>query len=104
MNDATSFAVFLFPQAIDTLGAVIKPYLTDVPAVGPHIVCSEIDPAGPFFTLTVQGRDGEGRAVEAELMLPHAFIRLVVSLHSDHDFGFGLRKKMVVPAVPAAQD
>ena len=100
MNDTTSFAVFLFPQAIDTLGAVIKPYLTDVPAVGPHIVCSEIDPAGPFFTLTVQGRDAAGKEVEAELMVPHAFIRLVVSLHSDHGFGFGVREKVAAP--PAA--
>ena len=104
MNDTTSFAVFLFPQAIDTLGAVIKPYLTDLPSVGAHIVCSEIDPAGPFFTLTVQGRDSEGKAVEAELMLPHAFVRLVVSLHSDHDFGFGMRKKAVAAPPVAAQD
>lgn len=102
MNDTTSFAVFLFPQAIETLGAVIRPYLTDVPAVGPHIVCSEIDPAGPFFTLTVQGRNSEGNEVEAELMVPHAFIRLVVSLRSDHDFGFGVRKKAAPPpAAPA---
>lgn len=101
MNDTTSFAVFLFPQAIDTLGTVIKPYLTDVPSVGPHIVCAAIDPAGPFFTLTVQGRNSEGDAVEAELMLPHSFIRLVVSLHSDHDFGFGVRKKAVA-APPVA--
>ena len=103
MNDTTSFAVFLFPQAIDTLGAVIKPYLTAVPAVGPHIVCAEIDPAGPFFTLTVQGRDAEGKAVEAELMMPHSFIRLVVSLHSDHGFGFGVRKK-VAPSPPTGSD
>lgn len=101
MNDTTSFAVFLFPQAIETLGPVIKPYLTDVPAVGPHIVCSEVDPAGPFFTLTVQGRSADGRAVEAELLVPHAFIKLVVSLHSEHGFGFGVREKAVAAPAPA---
>jgi hypothetical protein len=93
MNDTTSFAVFLFPQAIETLGAVIKPYLTDAPAVGQHIVCSEVDSAGALFTLTVQGHNQEGKAVEAELMMPHAFIKLVVSLHSEHGFGFGAREK-----------
>lgn len=93
MNDTTGFAVFLFPQAIDALGAVIKPYLTDAPAAGAHIVCSNVDPVGPFFTLTVQGRNADGHAVEAELMMPHSFVRLVVSLHSEHDFGFGLREK-----------
>ncbi len=93
MNDTTNFAVFLFPQAIETLGAVIKPYLTDVPSVGPHIVCSEVDPAGPFFTLTVQGHNADGKAIEAELLMPHGFIKLVVSLHSEHGFGFGAREK-----------
>jgi len=93
MNDTTHYAVFLFPQAIETLGAVIKPYLADGATVGPHIVCSEIDPTGPFFTLTVQGSNAEGKAVEAELMLPHAFVRLVVSLHSDREFGFGAHEK-----------
>ena len=103
MNDTTGFAVFLFPQALDTIGAVIKPYLTDAPEVGAHIVCSNVDPAGPFFTLTVQGRNAEGKPIEAELMVPHAFVRLVVSLHSEHDFGFGVRDKAIpVPAtVPA---
>lgn len=99
MNDTTGFAVFLFPQALDTLGAVIKPYLTDAPEVGTHIVCSNVDPTGPFFTLFVQGRNAEGKAVEAELMIPHAFVRLIVSLRSEHDFGFGVRDK---PAASAA--
>jgi hypothetical protein len=93
MNDTTNFAVFLFPQAIETLGTVIKPYLTDAATVGPHIVCSEVDPSGPFFTLTVQGRNADGKAVEAELLMPHGFIKLVVSLHSEHGFGFGAREK-----------
>ena len=95
MNDTTSYAVFLFPQAIETLGEVIKPYLSESATVGTHIVCSEIDPAGPFFTLTVQGNNAQGKAVEAELMLPHAFIRIVVSLHSEHGFGFGARENAV---------
>lgn len=95
MNDTTSFAVFLFPQAIEALGAVIKPYLTDAATVGPHIVCSEVDSAGALFTLTVQGHNQDGKAIEAELMMPHSFIKLVLSLHSEHDFGFGAREKAV---------
>jgi hypothetical protein len=102
MNDATNYAVFLFPQAIDTLGEVIKPYLTDVPAVGAHIVCSRVDPVGPFFTLTVQGHNAEGKVIEAELMMPSGFIRLIVSLHSEHGFGFGAREKAASAPAPNA--
>ena len=45
--------------------------------------------------------DAEGRAVEAELLVPHAFIKLVVSLHSEHGFGFGVREKAVAAPAPA---
>jgi len=82
------YAVFLFPPAIDALGAAIKPYLTDSP-LGPHIVCSAVDASGAFFQLTVPGCDREGKEIKAELMLPNPMVRMVVSLHDDHAFGFG---------------
>lgn len=86
-TESTSYAVFLFPQAIETLGAVIHPYITDAP-VGPHIVCSEIDTAGAFFQLTVPGQDQHGNEIDAELMLPSQFVKLIVSIHNDRGFGF----------------
>jgi len=76
MSDTTQYAVFLFPQAIEALGAAIKPYLTEMDVVGPYIVCLEIDASGAFFELTVPGRNAEG---------------LVVSVHNDQPFGFGVR-------------
>jgi len=91
MTESLSYAVFLHPQAIDTLGAVIKPYLTESAAMGPHIVCSEVDPSGAFFLLTVKGTDKDGKETEAELMLPNAFVKLTVSLHSEQPFGFVAR-------------
>ena len=87
MSEPVRYAVFLFPQAIETLGAVIKPYLTDA-AMGSHIVCSEVDTAGAFFQLTVPGEDQHGREIDAELMLPNQFIKLIVSIHNDKGFGF----------------
>ncbi|HEY8011900.1 MAG TPA: hypothetical protein VIE67_12980 [Rudaea sp.] len=93
MNDTVNYAVFLFPQAIETLGEAIKPYLTDIPPVGPHIVCSVVDTSGTFFQLTVQGRSKDDKAIEAELMLPNAFIKLIVSMHSEEPFGFGERTR-----------
>jgi len=90
VNEPLRYAVFLFPQAIEALGAVIKPYLTDA-ETGPHIVCSEVDTAGAFFQLTVPGQDQHGRQIDAELMLPNQFIKLIVSIHNDRDFGFRSR-------------
>jgi hypothetical protein len=90
MDDAQNYAVFLFPQALEVLGEVVKPYLSDGP-VGLHIVCSSVDASGAFFQASVPGRDRDGNEIVAELMLPNAFVRFVVSLHNDHGFGFHSR-------------
>ncbi len=96
MNDATQYAVFLYPQAVETLGAVIQPYLTNAPQ-GPHIVCSEVDASGMFFGLTVLGKAQDGQPIEANLLMPTGFIKLVVSLHNDHPFGFRSRVSQPLP-------
>ena len=87
-TEPTNYAVFLFPQAMEALGAVIKPYVTEA-ATEPHIVCSEVDTAGAFFQLTVPGQDQHGKEIDAELMLPSQFVKLIVSIHNDRGFGFG---------------
>lgn len=83
----SSYAVFLFPQALEALGEPIKPYLIDG-AGGAHIVCAEVDTSGPLFGMTLQGKDQQGMPSELEIMLPHAMVRLVMSVHSEHGFGF----------------
>ena len=88
MADDMRYAVFLFPQAIETLGEAIKPYVTEGSA-GPHIVCSSVDASGAFFQMTVPGQDQHGNEIDAELMLPNPCIKMVVSIHNDHGFGFG---------------
>ena len=90
MDEALSYAVFLFPQAIEVLGDAIKPYLSEGPT-GAHIVCTSVDASGGFFEVSVPGRDREGNDVVAQLMLPNAFIKFVVSLHNDQSFGFSVR-------------
>ena len=87
MPDLTLFAVFFHTAALEALGEPIKPYLSDGP-YGPHVVCREIDSGGAFFEMTIEGRDGNGREIELELMVPSAMVRMVVSTHSDGLFGF----------------
>ena len=112
MNDSAGYAVFLFAPALEALGEAIKPYLQDGPA-GPHVSCHEIDTGGTFIEMTLRGRAPDGREVELELMVPGNMVRMIVSAHSDNDFGFYDRNrplpvmlepglKPVVPA-PAAE-
>lgn len=82
-----SYAVYLFPQALEALGEPVKPYLLDGPS-GPHIVCAEVDTSGPLFGMTLRGTDANGQPSELEIMLQHAMVRLVLSVHSEQGFGF----------------
>jgi hypothetical protein len=87
MTTVLNYAVFLFPQAIEALGDPIKPYLRESPG-GAHIVCAEIDSSGPLFGMTLEGKGPQGEALELEIMVPMAMVRLVMSMHGEHDIGF----------------
>ncbi|MES2859743.1 MAG: hypothetical protein V4704_11265 [Pseudomonadota bacterium] len=87
MNDSNGYAVFFFPPALESLGDAIKPYLQDGPA-GPHVPCREVDTAGAFIEMTLEGRTADGRDMSLELMVPGAMVRMIVSARSDGSFGF----------------
>lgn len=94
MNDSAGYAVFFFQPALEALGDAIKPYLQDGPA-GPHVPCREVDTAGAFIELTLQGRTPDGRDVELQLMVPGNMVRMIVSAHSEEEFGFYDRNRPV---------
>jgi hypothetical protein len=87
MPDSPNYAVCLFPQAIEALGDPIKPYLRDEP-LGPHIVCAEIDASGSFFWMTLVGQGEQGQPLQLEIMVPTSMVRLVMSMHGEHEIGF----------------
>ncbi len=90
MNGAVGYAVFFFPQALEVLGDLIKPYLVEQPG-GPHLLCSEIDTGGVFTEMTLTGKNAEGKDVQIEVMVPSTMIRMIVSAQSDATIGFGKR-------------
>ena len=87
MTENSMVAVFLHAQALEVLGEAIRPYLSEGPA-GPHLLCREVETGGALIEVSMEGRDKDGKRVELELMMPIGFIRLVVSVRSDGEFGF----------------
>jgi hypothetical protein len=92
MNDSSGYAVFFYPPAIEALGDAIKPYLQEGP-MGPHIPCREVDTSGAFIEMTIEGRTAQGEKVALDLMVPGSMVRMIVSAHSDNEFGFYARGK-----------
>ena len=87
MNDAQGYFVFFHPQALEALGAPIKPYLLGE-GENQHILCREVDTAGALIEMTLSGQAQDGRTVQVELMVPGAMVRMIVSAHGDEQFGF----------------
>lgn len=83
----SGYAVFFFPNALEALGTVIKPYLQTENGE-PHLLCREVDTGGAFIELTVDGQSAEGAPQQVELMVPSNMVRLIMSVHSDGVFGF----------------
>lgn len=107
MSESSGYAVFFFAPALEALGDAIKPYLQDGPA-GPFVPCREVDTAGAFIEMTLEGRAPDGRGVELELMVPGNMVRMIVSARSDNDFGFYNRNRpaavMLEPGVSAVPE
>ncbi|MFC0677446.1 hypothetical protein ACFFGH_06210 [Lysobacter korlensis] len=98
IGDRNGYAVFLFDHALETLGEPIKPYLCDGP-VGTHLACREIDTAGGFVEMMLDGCDESGARQEVELIVPTNMIRMIVSARTEGSFGFVPRR--AVPLEPA---
>ena len=95
MNGKGGFAVFFYPQALEVLGEAIKPYLQEGP-LGPHVSCREVDTSGAFIEMTIEGQNAQGEKLALELMVPGSMVRMIVSAHSDNEFGFYARGKPAI--------
>lgn len=98
IGDRNGYAVFLFEHALETLGDAIKPYLCDGPG-GKHLSCREIDTAGGFVEMMLDGCDASGTPQDLELIVPSNMVRMIVSARTEGAFGFVPRQ--AVPLEPA---
>ena len=87
MSETQLYAVFLFPQAVEAAGEVLKPHLREGPQ-GVHLVCREVDTGGTWFQMVIPGQTPNGEDVELEVMIPHGYVRVVVSVRDDTEMGF----------------
>jgi hypothetical protein len=101
-NEQPSVAVLFFPQAVEAIGGALGGHLRDGEQLGPHVLCRQVNSNGPYFEMTFEGRDGAGNEVEMQVMVPHGYIRLVMSVRGDDRFGFArFRPGGVVPPAVA---
>lgn len=98
-NDLPSVAVLLFPQAVEAIAGALGGHIRDG-ELGPHILCRQVNTNGPYFEMVFDGKDAAGNAVEMQVMVPHGYIRLVMSVRGDDSFGFARVRQSTVASVP----
>jgi hypothetical protein len=90
MSEDTKYAVYFHANALEAIGEVINPFVTQGPN-GPFILCTDLDTGGALAEMTVEGRNADGKKVETEIMVPIGMIKLVLSVGGDGGtFGFAI--------------
>jgi hypothetical protein len=86
-HEMASYAVYLFPAALETLGEAVAPYVVDGPH-GKYLLCAEIDAGGMLFEATIHSHDEAGKLFDVELMFPASMVKLVISTQPESELGF----------------
>ncbi len=91
MSAGHYFIVLLSRLGTEELGKSIDPYLS-FGAAGQHIKAREVNPNGPLFHMTLDVSGPDGKLVEVEVQVPHAFIKMVISGDRDIHPGFTVQQ------------
>jgi hypothetical protein len=84
---AKVFAVLLTDEGQSELEPVLQPYWSESP-VGRHLCCREASPDRNFFHVIAESTKSDGTKLEAEIYIPHRFIKIVVATADHKHVGF----------------
>jgi hypothetical protein len=76
MSGSKVYAVVLYDQAAEELGRLVELWLKRGD-MGCYLYAKKIDPNGPYFHMWLDHVGVDGRTFEAELQLPHQFVKAV---------------------------
>lgn len=81
------YGVLLYDEAYTELAGAIDPYVSKGP-IGNYIYCSLADTSGSYFRMIVDGKGRDGNSFEAEVQVPHRYVKFVVVFPQDANIGF----------------
>jgi hypothetical protein len=77
----------LTEEGIAELGAALKDYWSEGPA-GRYLACRDASPDRNYLHVIAVGAAGDGSQFEADVFIPHRFVKLVVSSADRKHIGF----------------
>lgn len=87
MAESRMFGVLFTEEGLAQLGAALKDYWTEGPA-GKYLSCTEASPDRHYLHVVVQPAVKAANAQEADIYIPHRFVRLVIGTAEHRSVGF----------------
>ena len=81
------YGVLLTENAWDELADALEPYTSQGP-IGKYIYCREVDPHGNYFVMVATSENPDGSLFDAEISLPHHYVKCYVSALDKRQIGF----------------
>jgi len=81
------YGVLLTNQGWQDLEQGLKPYYSEGP-IGKYIYCSNVRPDGPYFVMEAIVKNSDGSDFNAEILIPHHYVKLVISASEKSQIGF----------------
>ena len=80
--------VLLTEQAWADLDPALAPY-AHTGRIGKFIYCRDIDPSGHYFVMWASRTNPDGSSFEAEISIPHHYVKLFIVASEKSQIGFG---------------
>lgn len=84
---ARVFGVLFTDEGLDELEPVLKAYWSEGP-MGRHLYCKEATPDRNYFRVVAEATNSDGSRLEAEIFIPHRFIKAVIAGTDRKHIGF----------------
>jgi hypothetical protein len=81
------FGLLLTDEGLTELRPVLKDYWSEGP-IGKYLYCKEANPDRNYFHIVAEGSNRDGTKFEAEIYIPHRFVKVVVSATDRKHIGF----------------
>ena len=81
------YGILLTGEGAKEVGEVLRMYIRSNQS-GSYLNCTSLDPSGPLFRMTCEPNSSFQSAGEAEVQIPHRFVKLVLSSTSTNLLGF----------------
>ena len=87
-NQQKVFGVLLTNEAWkDLADDALEGYASQGP-IGKYIYCREVDPHGTYFTMVAECENRDGSSFEAEILIPHHYVKCCISAPDKTQIGF----------------